>query len=350
MLKLSRLAVKGFQSHKDSELEFHPGFNVIVGPNDSGKSAVIRALRKVCFDDPNGADFVNDEMDECSIELELDNGTVLRREVEASRDKDGFASMSGHRYVVNGEKFESFGKSVPDEVYEAHGMVPLSVSKNAPDIDLNFQMQHDPAFLLFESGPTRAKAVSYVSGVDVMDRAVQEVNRRKRKASAERSSKTADIESLEEEISKLPSEKQTEETLGKLRELKGEASSSTREWEDLVQKRSTASEIRTKTVIAKTAVEAYQGFSAGLQKLLDSVEESAEELEKLLDLKEEIDAVREKLDSASGDKVRYEEELEETSQQIDDLLSQLSECPYCGTELTGDAKEHLLHEEGVDLS
>ena len=34
MSGLKTLSIKGFQSHQDTELEFHPGFNVIVGTNN----------------------------------------------------------------------------------------------------------------------------------------------------------------------------------------------------------------------------------------------------------------------------------------------------------------------------
>jgi len=38
------MVLENYESHKRSEVVFDPGFNVIVGPSDSGKSALLRAL------------------------------------------------------------------------------------------------------------------------------------------------------------------------------------------------------------------------------------------------------------------------------------------------------------------
>jgi len=51
------LQIQNFQSHKDSLLEFDPGVNVIVGSSDSGKTAVIRALRWLVWNRPSGDAF-----------------------------------------------------------------------------------------------------------------------------------------------------------------------------------------------------------------------------------------------------------------------------------------------------
>jgi predicted ATPase len=51
-MKLARLRVRGFQSFEDTgEIEFSDGINLIVGQNNSGKSALLRALQPVFADD-----------------------------------------------------------------------------------------------------------------------------------------------------------------------------------------------------------------------------------------------------------------------------------------------------------
>lgn len=45
MSYIKKLVVDNFQSHEHTEVEFGPGLNVIVGPSDHGKSALVRALR-----------------------------------------------------------------------------------------------------------------------------------------------------------------------------------------------------------------------------------------------------------------------------------------------------------------
>ena len=51
-MRLTKARVQGFQSFRDSgELEFFEGINLIIGQNNSGKSALLRALLPVLTDD-----------------------------------------------------------------------------------------------------------------------------------------------------------------------------------------------------------------------------------------------------------------------------------------------------------
>ena len=51
-MKLLRARILGFQSFGDSEeIEFEDGINLIVGQNNAGKSALLRALQPALADD-----------------------------------------------------------------------------------------------------------------------------------------------------------------------------------------------------------------------------------------------------------------------------------------------------------
>jgi exonuclease SbcC len=51
---ITQLNITNFQSHVKSVLKLSPGINVICGPSDSGKSAIIRGLRWVIENQPTG--------------------------------------------------------------------------------------------------------------------------------------------------------------------------------------------------------------------------------------------------------------------------------------------------------
>ena len=53
---IKQLNIHNFQSHEDSSLNFTEGVNVIIGASDSGKSAIIRALKFVVYNSPSGSD------------------------------------------------------------------------------------------------------------------------------------------------------------------------------------------------------------------------------------------------------------------------------------------------------
>jgi DNA repair protein SbcC/Rad50 len=47
MTYINKVRIENFQSHEDTLMEFHKGLNVITGPSDHGKSAVMRAIKWV---------------------------------------------------------------------------------------------------------------------------------------------------------------------------------------------------------------------------------------------------------------------------------------------------------------
>ena len=41
---ISKIHIIGYRNFKDKTVEFHEGINVIIGPNNAGKSNLLRAL------------------------------------------------------------------------------------------------------------------------------------------------------------------------------------------------------------------------------------------------------------------------------------------------------------------
>ena len=56
---IASVIIQGFQSHVDSLFNLSSGLTVLTGPTDSGKTAFIRAIRWVAFNEPVGDSFVN---------------------------------------------------------------------------------------------------------------------------------------------------------------------------------------------------------------------------------------------------------------------------------------------------
>jgi DNA repair exonuclease SbcCD ATPase subunit len=78
MKYIKRLILENFQSHKYSEVDFAAGLNVIVGPSDTGKSAVIRALKWVLYNEPSGDFFIREGETNCSVTIHISDGTILQ--------------------------------------------------------------------------------------------------------------------------------------------------------------------------------------------------------------------------------------------------------------------------------
>ena len=80
---IQSLKIINFQSHEDSTLDFVPGVNMILGASDSGKSAIIRALKWLVWNRPNGDAYRSNWGGETSVQAFFDGFGV-----ERSKDKE----------------------------------------------------------------------------------------------------------------------------------------------------------------------------------------------------------------------------------------------------------------------
>jgi exonuclease SbcC len=173
MKQITNLLIENFQSHSRSEFVFSKGLNVIIGPSDNGKSAVLRAIRWALYNEPRGSDFVRSGARECRVTVTMSDGVEIVRELQLRAS--GAAARS--RYIVRspGEEpqvFEGFGTEVPAEVVRAHGM-PQVLLDTDKRVVLSFASQLEGPFLMTESGSLRARAIGRLLGVHVVDAAAR---------------------------------------------------------------------------------------------------------------------------------------------------------------------------------
>lgn len=150
-MPLTRLTLKGFQCHRRLIVEFSPGVTTLVGPSDSGKSAVLRGLRWICFNQPDGTSFIRHGAKTATVTLEFDEYTVVRRRGKAVNS-----------YALDGKDYVSFGRGkVPDDIARLLDVSPLSV-----------QSQHAPAYWLALSAAEASRELNAVVNLDLIDRAL----------------------------------------------------------------------------------------------------------------------------------------------------------------------------------
>ena len=156
---IQKLKIQNFQSHKDSALEFHPGVNVIVGASDSGKTAILRALRWLIWNRPNGEDFRSDWGGETDVVLEIeDDVKILRR-----KGKENLYTIG--RSAQDHKELKAFGTSVPEEIQKA-----LNID------DTNLQKQFDSPFLISSSPGEVAGYFNQIAHLERIDSSVSYVN------------------------------------------------------------------------------------------------------------------------------------------------------------------------------
>ncbi|GAE30827.1 AAA family ATPase [Alkalihalobacillus hemicellulosilyticus] len=171
MNNIHSVHIENFQSHLDTYIEFDQGLNMIVGQSDSGKTAIIRALRWVLFNQPRGTDFLRISADFVRVTVTFTNGTVICRERTASKNRYTIRQQEQDDLILEG-----FGIHVPTEVLEAHGMGHLRVDTDH-DLALHVSQQLDGPFLLEETSSTRAKVLGRISGAHFLDMAIRQTTR-----------------------------------------------------------------------------------------------------------------------------------------------------------------------------
>ena len=188
MAAISAIRIQGFQSHIDSHFNLGNGLNVITGPSGAGKTAVLRAIKYVAFNEPQGEAFVNEKVGEAIVTIYLNNGAIITK-----RRKKGKTS---YLLQVNEEDEGSlYEKSeVPEEVKRQ-----LQIEKQTfGDFEtaLNFAFQLDAPFLLSETASAGAKILGKLAGTESVDLAIKGVSKDTYGSRQERTNAEKDIERI----------------------------------------------------------------------------------------------------------------------------------------------------------
>lgn len=164
MNSIVKMKVDNFQSHEHSELVFRKGLNVIVGPSDFGKSALVRALRWLFYNEPRGANFIRVGARTCRVSVEMGDGTKITRLRTTSGKNQYLLQRPGEEEQV----YEGFGNEIPQEIINASGVMQVMVDERNK-IELNMGAQLEGPFLLTENGSVRAKMIGQLGGVHIID-------------------------------------------------------------------------------------------------------------------------------------------------------------------------------------
>jgi len=168
MILIEKVLIENFQSHESTELTFQKGLNVIVGPSDHGKSAVIRAIRWVLYNEPRGNDFIRQGTGFARVTLWLNTGYTITRERTSSKNRYILTDKNGNSNI-----YEGFGNEVPQEISNAHG-IPKVVLDTDINTSINIGNQLEGPFLISESGAVRAKAIGRLTGLHIIDKAIRD--------------------------------------------------------------------------------------------------------------------------------------------------------------------------------
>jgi len=177
---LEKLTLRHFQPHRKLTIKFDKRVTSIVGPTDTGKSAILRALRWLCLNRIGSKRYISWWSEFTSVTLHVD-GHVIKR-------KRGKHNL----YSLDGQDFKSFGTTVPEPIANL-----LNMSEE------NFQRQIDPPLWLASSPAQVGRELNRIVNLDIIDLTMENVARRKREAQSKVTSLTSVQTKLKIEVEQL---------------------------------------------------------------------------------------------------------------------------------------------------
>jgi|GEM_PF-5706524 len=357
-----KIQIQNFQAHQNTIIDLTDNVNVISGPSDSGKSAIIRALKWLCFNRARGeylSDFV-DKSATVSVKVWLDSGQIIER--FRNKNNNGYRIWDSEK----SDKYEEF-KAIRQDV-------PKEVRKLLQIDDVNFQEQIlNPYFMLEDTPGQITKRFNKLGGLETMDLAITMANRlvlKKRKKlevlrdeldsvnqDIERTEwvlkikdEIEEVENLRNEIDSIVKIIQTAEILSsrlesiesKLYKLKGI---------DKIKKEiEVIDEINFKVNKFNSIIERIDYFISSLIKLTDKITQNKKflkvksNIEKLIETYKEINDLEVSIDRISGYIQKFNDvrgRLRTTKQELigrrkeyENLLNVIGVCPLCNSVLT----------------
>lgn len=135
---IRRLRLENYRSHTLTDIPLHPAITVIHGDNSIGKSAVVDALRAVCYGEA-AEDSIRHDCDSCTVEIETAEGILSWTRQRKGSPREMFEISNDGAVVHRGPGVRA---GVPEFVSEF-----LRIEKK-DDLDIHLTHQKAPVFLL----------------------------------------------------------------------------------------------------------------------------------------------------------------------------------------------------------
>ncbi len=193
---IKRLHIQNYMAHKDTTLELDPGVTVLTGPNNSGKSAAVEAIRSLAMN-PAPHHVIRHGASKALVRAELDTGEV----VEWVRAKGNtvynlYRNTESGASVVEPETYAKFGRTPPEDVRAVLRLDPVETETGA--VDIHIGNQRYPVFLLDQTGSQAASFFAASTEAEYLLRMQQALKTRTDRAKSDRKRIAAENEYLEE--------------------------------------------------------------------------------------------------------------------------------------------------------
>lgn len=199
---IDEIDIQNFQSHKNTQLKLHSGVNLIIGESDSGKTAILRALKWLITNRPLGDSYRSDWGGSTSVCVRFDDCEITRR-------KDSSDEYKLKKYDGSDElSITAFGTAVPDEIQQA-----LNFD------EVNYQGQMDSSYLLSNNPGEVARHFNQIANLEKIDSSLKNVERWTRQLTQDKRSVEQEIQRYDNDLESYDGLDEAEELLNKIEKL-----------------------------------------------------------------------------------------------------------------------------------
>lgn len=216
MRKIRELNIKNFQSHKDTTINFQ-NYAIIHGATNSGKSAIIRAIKWCLYNEapPEGAELTRFGEKETVVSITFDDGRKIVRKRSGKTNEYLTCDENGHENSYTG-----FGRGPLKEIVDFHGMYMANLFGEAQSV--NIVDQQEPPFFLSEGPTARGHLISRLADTLVYEAALIMLKKDAGEIKRNIEEKRNKIESLNTEINELSYVDEFKEFVAKAKEEKNQ--------------------------------------------------------------------------------------------------------------------------------
>lgn len=194
---INQLTLIDFMAHARTEFNLAAGLNVLTGPNNTGKSAVVEALRCLT-QNPSPRHFIRHGAAEARVEAVMDDGT---RVAWVRRPRYALYELT-RPGAAEPEVFAKFGRTPPEEILAVLAISPV-VLESGEEVDVHIGNQREPVFLLNQPGSVVAgffaastEAAHLIAMQNVLTERTRKSKIEKRRLETQRASLVAEIDKL----------------------------------------------------------------------------------------------------------------------------------------------------------
>ena len=292
---LRKLLIRNYQKHNKIRVDFSPTVTTIIGRSDAGKSAVLRALRWLCLNVPDGDGFIRHGQKTVWATLDIEKHRIGR-----------MRAPKKNVYRLNDQEFVSFGR----------GQVPNPVASLLNVGSINFQRQMDGPYWLDLSAGEMSRELNKIVALEQIDSSLAAAASEVRRAKSEQEHCEG---RLKENRTKRDELEWTVAATAKMAEIDGIQESIARISRRIDSLASLLSRAREAQLVSENAANAAKGAGKALSLAGRALKLS----ERCRDLAELLD----RMEKTEAELCLMKERRQEVVRKIEKLLRH--KCPIC---------------------